>query len=375
MFIKKSSKRKFLFILNTDKFLLSHRIEIANSLIKNNYEVHLGSELSDSSTELKALGIKAHKIYINRTKTGVLDLIRTTFSIYRLINRIKPDVVHFISIKPVLLGCLALKFYKNKIKIITSITGLGYIFVAKGILANLKRFATCLLYKIALSNNQINVIFQNKSDKDFIRNLCNLSTKKIFLIEGSGVDLNKFKPIENKFENNIVILPARIVESKGILEFIKAAEILKGKAKFILCGNYDYEAKDFISESIIKKWVRNSVIEYIGYKKDIEKLFQIASIIVLPSYREGFPKVLCEAAACGIPVITTNVPGCRDAIRNKVTGLLVPPKRVQELSQKILYLLGNQTILKKMSSASRKMAVEKFDINYVVKKHLEIYKI
>ena len=375
MFIKKSSKKKFLFILNTDKFLLSHRLEIANALIKNNHEVHLGSELSDASRELKASGIKVHKIYINRSKTGVLNLIRTTFSIYRLINRIKPDIVHFISIKPVLLGCLALKFYKKNIKIITSITGLGYIFVAKGILANIKRLGTCFLYKIALSNNHINIIFQNKSDKDFIKNLCNLSPKQIFLIGGSGVDLNKFKPIDNKFENNIVILPARIVESKGILEFIKAAEILKGKAKFILCGNYDYEAKDFISESIIKKWVRNSVIEYIGYKKDIEKLFQIASIIVLPSYREGFPKVLCEAAACGIPVITTNVPGCRDAILNNVTGLLVPSKSVKELSQKILYLLENQTILKKMSSASRKMAIEKFDINYVVQKHLEIYKI
>ena len=375
MFIKKSSKRKFLFILNIDKFLLSHRIEIANSLINNNYEVHLGSELSDSTRELNALGIKAHKIYISRSNTGVINLIRTSFSIYRLIRRIKPDVVHFISIKPVLLGCLALKFYRKKIKIITSITGLGYIFVAKGILANLKRFGTCMLYKIALSNKQINIIFQNNSDKDFIKNLCNLSPQQIFLIKGSGVDLNKFKPIDNKFENNIVILPARIVKSKGILEFIKAAEILKGKAKFILCGSYDYEAKDFISESIIKKWVANSVIEYIGFKKDIEKLFQISSIVVLPSYREGFPKVLCEAAACGIPVITTNVPGCKDAILNNETGLLVKHKSVQELSQKILYLLQNQSILKRMSIASRKMAIDKFDINYVVQKHLEIYKI
>jgi len=102
---------------------------------------------------------------------------------------------------------------------------------------------------------------------------------------------------------------------------------------------------------------------------------QISSIVVLPSYREGFPKVLCEAAACGIPVITSNVPGCRDAILNNVTGLLVPSKSVKELSQKISYLLENQTILKRMSIASRKMAIEKFDINYVVQKHLEIYKI
>ena len=129
MITKKYKRRKFLFILNTDKFLLSHRIEIANMLIKNNYEVHLGSAQTEYSKEINNLGIKTHNISINRTRIGLISLIKTSISIYRLIKKINPDIVHFVSIKPVILGCIATKFYKKNLKIIVSISGLGFIFI------------------------------------------------------------------------------------------------------------------------------------------------------------------------------------------------------------------------------------------------------
>lgn len=365
--------KKILFILNTDKFLLSHRIEIANALIRHKYEVNLGSSKSEASKTIADLGIKTHKLEIDRTNLGILNLLKTTLSIYNLIKKINPDIVHFISIKPVILGCIATKFIRKDIKIITSVSGLGYIFIQDSLLGKIKKSITCCLYKFALSNKKIKVIFQNNSDKDLISRICNLSKKQTFLIKGSGVDLQKFKPIAKNINKKIVLMPSRVVKSKGIYEFVKAAEILKGKAKFIICGDLDREAKDYISLNNLNYWISNSIVEYIGFREDMNNLFNKASIIVLPSYREGLPRVICEAAACGKPVITTNVPGCKDAILPNKTGLLVPHKNIKELAKAINKLLENNSKVINMGLAGRKFAIENFDLNKVVEMHLKLY--
>ena len=376
MLKNESKRRKLLFILNTDKFLISHRIEIANELIKNNYEVHLGSAQTECSKEINNLGIKTHNISVNRTSLGLISLIKTTISIYKLIKRINPEIVHFVSIKPVILGCIATKFYKKNLRIIVSISGLGFIFIDRNLLGYFRRLITCLLYKFSLSNRMIKVIFQNKTDRNFLKSLCNLSKSQTILINGSGVDLNKFQPIKEISDESkrIVLLPARIVKSKGIYEFIQSAKKLKGSAKFIICGDFDFEAKDSISSEEIQFWVNNSTIEYIGYKTNMEEIIAQSSIVVLPSYREGLPKVLCEAAACGIPVITTNVPGCRDAIIDQETGILVPPRESEELTLAINSLLKNPKKLKKLGKAGRRLSEEKFDIKKIVDSHMKVYR-
>tara|TARA_Y100000589_G_scaffold313221_1_gene334339 strand:- start:18565 stop:19695 length:1131 start_codon:yes stop_codon:yes gene_type:complete len=371
--MKEIKKSKILFILNTDKFLLSHRIDIAKELIKKNHEVHLGSAITGASKKISKLGIITHPIKINRSNIGLIGLFKTGLSIYQLIQDINPDIVHFISIKPVILGCIATKFYRKRLNIVASISGLGFIFVDKGLIGNFRRIITCILYKVSLSNRNIKVIFQNNTDKNFINKICNLSPEQSILINGSGVDLKKFQPKKELNYKKVVLMPARIVESKGINEFIKSAEKLKGLAKFIICGDFDYEAKDFIKKDVIEYWVRKSVIEYIGFKENMEKILTQASIIVLPSYREGLPKVLCEAAACGIPVITTNVPGCRDAIIEYKTGLLVPKKEFISLSFAIQYLINNPKRMKMMGKQGRLLAINKFDINKIVANHIEIY--
>ena len=149
---------------------------------------------------------------------------------------------------------------------------------------------------------------------------------------------------------------------------------MKGSAKFIICGDFDFEAKDSISSEEIQFWVNNSTIEYIGYQTNMEEIIPQSSIVVLPSYREGLPKVLCEAAACGIPVITTNVPGCRDAIIEHETGILVPPRESEELTLAINSLLKNPKKLKKMGKAGRRLSEEKFDINKIVDSHMKVYR-
>tara|TARA_A100001388_G_scaffold264781_1_gene236363 strand:+ start:5659 stop:6786 length:1128 start_codon:yes stop_codon:yes gene_type:complete len=370
----KKSKKKFLFIVNTDKFLLSHRIEIAKELINNGYDVHLGSAITEVSNEIKNFGIKTHPLLINRSKTGILNIFLTTFSIYRLIKKTKPDLIHFISIKPVLLGCLASKFYAKKLKIIASISGLGFIFVDRGVLAKFRRFLICSLYKISLSNKKISIIFQNETDKSFITRICNLSKDQSFIIKGSGVDLKKFNRSNYDSDKKIVLLPSRIVKSKGVLEFIEAAKLLKGQSRFIICGNLDFEAKDKISLKIINKNVRENNIEYWGFKKNMANIYKSCSIVVLPSYREGLPKALCEASACGKAIVTTNVPGCKDAIINNQTGILVPPRDSLSLAKAIKRLLNDKELCTSMGIKGRINAEKNFDIRKVVESHINIYK-
>lgn len=368
------SKKKLLYVVNIDKFLLSHRFELAIEAKRNNFEVHLGSRITSTGKILNKKGIKTHPIYIDRSSIGLFELVKTSISIFRLIKKIKPDIVHFISIKPVTLGCIACKFLSKDINIFASISGLGYIFVDRSFLGNLKRIITCIIYKFALSNKSINVIFQNETDKNYIKNLCNLKNTNCHLIKGSGVNLKKFKYVNNESYPPEVIFPARLVKSKGIIEFINAAKILKGKGRFIICGDYDFEAKDFITEEIINNEVKKGNIEYWGFQENIGKIFTNASLIVLPSYREGFSKVLCEASACGKPIVTTNVPGCKDAVRNNITGILVPPRDYYSLIKAIDKLLSNQELRIYMGKEGRIHAEKNFDVQKVIKTHLNLYK-
>ena len=170
---------------------------------------------------------------------------------------------------------------------------------------------------------------------------------------------------------------SRIIKDKGVLEFAEAATILKKKkfdGDFILVGNIDKNNPSAISNSLVQKWTKEKILNVINFKSKIYKYIKNSTIIVLPSYREGFPKVVMEASACGRPVITTNVPGCRESIINNRTGLLVPVKNSIKLSDAIIKLSTDRILLKKMSKAGRIFAEKNFDINKVVSMHLKIYK-
>ena len=197
------------------------------------------------------------------------------------------------------------------------------------------------------------------------------------MIPGSGVDLKKYSPKKMNLKNPIVMLPSRMLSHKGVYEFINAVKIIKKQkvnARFVLVGDLDEENPSGIKLNIIKSWVNDNLVEYWGHKKNMTKILNLASIIVLPSYREGFPKVLMEAAACGRPSITTNVPGCKDAVVNNYTGILVPLKNSNMLANEIEKLLNNKNKINKLGSNSRNYALKNFDIKRIVDKHIKLYR-
>jgi glycosyltransferase involved in cell wall biosynthesis len=371
--LKSKNKKKLLMILNVDYFLVSHRLDVAIEAQRAGYEVHIAAKQTSSSKIIKSKGLFMHDLKIDRASTNVIDLIKTYFDILRILRKTNPDIVHLISIKPILIGGLALHFFKSNPLIVSSVSGLGYIFTNRGIISFFRRTIISLIYRISLSHENIKVIFQNKNDLNFISKIAKIRKKNSFLINGSGVDLKKFNFSNLPKNESIILFPARLVKNKGLREFIYAAEILRGSGRFVISGMKDKESPDKISNKFLQSFIDNGTIEYWGYCKNMPEILKQSTLVVLPSYREGLPKVLCEASAIGRPIITTDVPGCRDSIIENKTGLLIPARNSKILAKEIKNLLLDRNKMEYFGYNGRILAKEKFNIKAIVAEHLKIY--
>jgi glycosyltransferase involved in cell wall biosynthesis len=362
---------KLLFVVNVDWFFISHRLPIALGARSAGYEVHVATGLTNCAHLFANYGLILHPIYLERGDTSLLGLFRTFFGILTVCLRVRPKVIHLVTIKPVLLGGIIARLLGLK-RIVASVSGLGYIFIAKGSKASLRRLIVSSLYRLALFHDGIRVIFQNPDDRLSLCKLSSLPFSKTVLIPGSGVSLSSYSPSDLPPGIPVVLFAARLLSSKGIYEFVDAASQLTG-ARFVIAGQFDKDNRDCIDPAQLNQWVENGWVEYWGYSDAMANVLSQASMVVLPSYREGLPKVLIEAAACARPVITTDVPGCRDAIDPDVTGLLVPAQDSNALKVAIQHLLDNPELCKAMGRAGRALAERKFDVKQVVETHLDIY--
>ena len=368
-------KGKILFVINVDWFFLSHRLPIAIKALNEGYEVHIATKITDKAEEIKSYGLILHNLNISRGDFSFFQSLKTLLQLIQIFKRIRPQLVHLVTIKPIILGGIAARIANVK-GVIAAISGLGYIFINKGLIASVRRVIIKRLYQLSLNHHNLKIICQNDNDLQIIREITGLNKDTFSMISGSGVPLEKFKFIKDTNEIPNIMMASRLLIDKGVIEFSKAAKILKEKnvtANFILVGEPDLENPSSINYSQIKEWREEGIIDCWGHRDDMHEVLPLASIVVLPSYREGFPKILIEAAACGRAVVTTDVPGCRDAIYNEITGLLVPVKDSYALANAIEKLVSNKEWRRTMGNEGRIMAEEKFDENIVVTKHLEIY--
>ncbi len=363
---------KILFVVNVDWFFISHRLPLALEALKKGYEVHLACGITDKKEYLESLGLRVHPLNLSRSGTSIKDEINVFSKIYKVLKEIKPNIAHFVTIKPVLYGGIASRFLSIHKKVF-SISGLGFIFIKQGLKATLVRMLIKTMYKFALGGKNSHVIVQNPDDKAVLDSIVKVP---ITLIRGSGVDLNQYEYNEEKNENIKVSMACRLLKDKGVFEYIEASKILKKKylnVKFELYGDIDIHNPASLTSDDIKKIKEEGFVNVYGFSSDIAKVFSDSNIVVLPSYREGLPKVLIEAAACGRAVVTTDVPGCRDAIEPNVTGLLCEVKDTESLASVIEKLILDKDLRNSMGKEGRKLAEQEFDINKVVEKHFEIY--
>ena len=369
-------KNKIIFLVNVDSFFVSHRLLIAKQLMLDGYDVHIATQFTRYKKMLLKMGFKAHDISFNENSVNLLKAILPIFQIFLLIRKIKPTIFHLISLKPIIFGGFV-SFISPINTLVISITGLGSMFLKKGIFYKIREYIFNLFYRIIFLFPNLKVILQNKSDLNYLIKKAKLKKNKTEIIRGSGIDLKSLKFSEIPKNVPIIIMAGRIIADKGVFEYIKSIQYLKKynfKGKFYLIGDTDYKNPSAIKKSTINYWHKKKIITYIKYQKKISPFLKKSTIVVLPSYREGFPKILMEAAACGRPVVATNVPGCKDAVIKNITGILVPPRNHVLLAKAIKNLCNNRKKLETIGKSARKHALKNFDVNHVVSKHLYIYK-
>lgn len=366
-------KKKLLFVVNVDWFFLSHRLPIALAAQASGYEVHIACQLTEKGRAITTFGFTLHNLPLDRSGTSVFKELRTLKSIKCVVSKVKPDLIQAVTIKPVLYTGLATMF--SNIPKVSSISGLGFVFISEGLKAKLVRTFISTLYRIALRGRRSKVIFQNTTDRDLFISAGIINAQQAVLIRGSGVNLQAYPASEEPSGSPVVMLLARLLTDKGVLEFVEAARLLQAMnidCRMVLVGDIDENPKS-VSQSQLESWRSAGLIEYWGFSDNVAESYRQANIVVLPSYREGLPKSLIEAAACGRAVITTDVPGCRDAITPNVTGLLVPVKNAEALADAITVLCKNADLRLQLAKAGRALAEAEFDINSVVDVHLALY--
>ena len=370
-------KKNLIYLVHSLEYFISHRVAIALKAKDCGYRItviygELGNNVNTKS--LSKSGIKCIYLPIDRGGFSILKDFRSFIYILYYFIKFKPDLVHLVSIKPYLYGGIAARI-AGVPAAVSAITGLGTLFDKK-LKYRLLRIIFYPLFKFAFSHaNQI-IIVQNHDNLNRLVSWGVAKKKFFYLICGSGTNLSKFKNLIEPSRAITICFCGRLLHDKGVFDFINAAKIIKKRAiktKFLLAGNLDPKNISSLSKKELKNIKKEKIVDVVGYQRDIPRLFARSNIICLPSYGEGLPKVLIEAAAASRAVVTTAIPGCRDAIIANKTGLLVPVKNPKKLADAFEYLIKHPARRLTMGKAGRKLAEKKFSIERVVKAHISIY--
>ncbi len=376
-------KKRIAYIINHSAFFYSHIFDIAKHAKKKDYEIKLfcgkaaSKEMDNyADRKLSINKIKVSKISFNSSTVNFANEIFGFLELVRSLKEYKPDIVHCASPKGILFGGLACSFLKIKSLVIFN-SGMGFLFSNKlNIFYKfLKIMYITLLKLIVMKHKNKKIIVENINDYNFLKVNYKLKKSELSLIKGSGVNLEKFSFIK-KNNSKIVLLPARIVKEKGIIEFIYAAKSIKSiypDWQFLIAGAIDYNKKSKLNIDKLKILNDKNQVKILGYVKNILKIYNKCAIVCLPSYREGLSRILQEAAAKGLPIVTSNVVGCRDAIIPNKTGFLCKPKNIKSLEKKLIELISNKNKRIRFGFNGRKLAEKEFDLKDVIKKNLIIY--
>lgn len=365
---------RLLMVVNSDEFFLSHRLPVALAARAAGLDVHIATPAGDGVDRIRAYGLAHHTLELSRSGRNVLAELGTFFSLFRLFRSIRPDLVHLVTIKPVLYGGIAARLARVP-AVVAAVSGMGFVFMAEGRLAQLRRGLVVFLYRRVFGKDRLKVIFQNEADRVSMVSL-GLERRKTVLIRGSGVRMEDYPVQAIPTGVPSVVMAARLLADKGVREFVQAARLLRSRGvpvQMRLAGAPDPGNPTAVMPAELAAWQAEGIVQLLGHRKDMATVLAQAHMVALPSYREGLPKVLIEAAASARAVITTDVPGCRDAIEPGVTGLLIPVKNPDALADAIEALVADPAYCERLGRAGRRFAEAEFDVSGVVAGHLKIY--
>jgi glycosyltransferase involved in cell wall biosynthesis len=371
-----TSKHRLLFLITEDWYFWSHRLDLARAAQQAGWEVLVATRVQDHAKRIEDEGFKLLPLRLIRRSWHPLQEILAVLELIRLYRGERPDLVHHVALKPILYGSFAARVTNIK-AVVNAFPGLGYTFIGdgkrKGILRSM--IGKALRWVLGLSNSR--AVFQNEDDATELVRAGVVSWERISIIRGAGVNTEIFVPLTRKTEGSLVVLAGRLLWDKGIEEFVKAARLLKAngiQSRFVLVGMVDRHNPAAIPEAQLRTWEVEGAIEWWGHREDMPSILGSADIVVLPSYREGLPKVLLEAAACARPVVATDVPGCREIVKDGVNGLLVPPKDPVSLSHAIAKLLQDPSLRAQMGACGREIVLKEFSVDRISRQTLELYR-
>ena len=360
---------KIAIVSNASWNIYNFRLNLARALKQNGYEVVLIAPYDEYSDRLSK-EFEYYNIYMNNKGTNPIEDLKTTFEFYKLYKKIKPEIVLHFTIKPNIYGTIACNLLG--IKTINNIAGLGTLFIKQNFVTKIAKY----LYKYS-QNKADKIFFQNRDDFELFTNEKLVNKNKCDILPGSGVDTNKFRPVQIKKKNNTFrfLLIARMLWDKGVGEYVEAAKIIKQKYKnveFLLLGAIGVDNPTAISKETMKEWKKEGIVKYLGTTDNVKVEIAKANCIVLPSYREGTSRVLLESAAMAKPIITTNVPGCKEVVDDGVNGFLCEVKNANDLANKMEMMLNlSESERIEMGIKGRQKVVKEFDEKIVIKKYLK----
>jgi len=366
---------RILYLVTEDWGFLKHRIMIARAALAAGCEVHVASSPGEHGEEIRRLGFAYHPVRLARRSLNPLGDAATFADLVRLYRTVRPDLVHHVALKPIVWGTAAARVARVP-AVVNAVTGLGYVFIGEGARRRALRLVAEGMFAASLRGRRVWTIFQNPDDHGFFVRRRLVDAARCSIIRGSGVDVRRFTPSAEPPGPPVVLVATRMLWDKGIGELVEAARILRrhgSGAHIRLAGRIDPGNPACIPEEQLRAWTAEGLIEWIGHREDMPEQHAASHVACLPSYREGLPLSLLEGAACGRPVVTTDVPGCREAVVDGETGLLVPARDGAALANALERLAADPALRKRMGSAGRSFVEERFSIETMARETFRVY--
>jgi len=367
--------QRLIYNVNIPRFFVSHRLPLALAARDAGYDVHITT--SDGDLEqievIKATGLPFHPLPLAQHGTNPLTELQTIRAMVTLYKTLQPDIIHHVSIKPVIYGGIAARIARVP-AVVSAMSGLGRVFSDSTLKATMLQQVVRPLFKIALGHPNTAMIFQNPDDQKTFVQMGLIQSANTTLIRGSGVDMAVFKPTPEADGKPIVLFAGRLMWKKGIGDFVAAARQLHDQARFVVVGYAESSSPDAVPLTRIQTWADEGVIEWWGKRDDMPAVFAQSHIVCLPSsYGEGVPKVLIEAAASGRAIVTTDTAGCREITHDGENGILFPANDIEALIAALQRLINQPELRQQMGQHGREIAQEHFSLDDVTAQTLALY--
>jgi glycosyltransferase involved in cell wall biosynthesis len=368
-------KPRLLYVIDEDRDFCSHRLDLARGARDAGFEILVATHVQDHAKQIEDEGFKLLPIKLRRGVQPPVRDMAALVALVRLYRRAEPDIIHHVALKQVLFGAIAARITRVP-AMVNAITGLGYMFCSGSWRRGVLRSVITPALRWALAYPRSVTIFQNSDDCEDFVDARIVKKSQAVIIRGAGVNVSQFSPTPEPSGVPVVVLASRMLWDKGVGEFVQAARLLKGKGiqvRCVLVGSVDKESPTTITAAQLRRWQKAGMVEWWGHCDDMAGVFAASHAVVLPSYGEGFPKVLLEAAACARPLIATRVRGCQEIVRDGENGLLVPPRNPEALAQAIVTLLGNKALRERMGARGREIVVKEFRADLIAEATIALY--